>query len=490
VLFLGVPVLPPGSTGVRLYRVTNLRANASAISTGAIPSEIRALISVTPAANGAAGAPFPVTTISPSFPIDETTQTVGFIQAGLSTALRNITSGDDLASAGFGFSQCINRTTSDNATTGRQNSGIARLRFTEGFATSFKTRTFLEDEANGVTSPAPQPQNVPGFPYNSESGYYNPLITTFAGSFGSGLGTADFGTRLKATFSAIPAGTRVFVSVQEIAGTGGNRARLVGSETAPFFAQPATTIGTFGYVSGTTAVTGISVAEVTIVNGTGTAVWEITAHNPLEIGRVEFTVHVVWSSFDLANNLPAPGTGQVNMSFAPTPPAFSASDGANPQPATFPIPRFVDTSTAKNLFRTTICQTNLLFPFVTNQAGFDTGLAISNTSRDPFGTAIQSGTCTLNPYGANAPAAITTPVVTPDAVYATLASSAMPNFQGYVIAQCRFQYAHGFAFISDLGARNLAMGYLALVIPSATDGTRPADPFPNAGVGSGEQLGN
>ena len=42
------------------------------------------------------------------------------------------------------------------------------------------------------------------------------------------------------------------------------------------------------------------------------------------------------------------------------------------------------------------------------------------------------------------------------------------GFTGYMIAVCRFQYAHGFAFISDLGARNLAMGYLALVIPHPT----------------------
>jgi hypothetical protein len=59
-----------------------------------------------------------------------------------------------------------------------------------------------------------------------------------------------------------------------------------------------------------------------------------------------------------------------------------------------------------------------------------------------------------------------------------------------MIAQCRFQYAHGFAFISDVGARNLAMGYLALIIPADADADRDADPFPNGGAGSGEQLGN
>ena len=30
---------------------------------------------------------------------------------------------------------------------------------------------------------------------------------------------------------------------------------------------------------------------------------------------------------------------------------------------------------------------NLLFPFVTSISGFDTGIALSNTSTDPFGTA-------------------------------------------------------------------------------------------------------
>ena len=41
-----------------------------------------------------------------------------------------------------------------------------------------------------------------------------------------------------------------------------------------------------------------------------------------------------------------------------------------------------------------------------------------------------------------------------------------------MIANCNFQYAHGFAFVSDVGARNLAMGgYLALVLGTGR-GTR------------------
>ena len=50
-------------------------------------------------------------------------------------------------------------------------------------------------------------------------------------------------------------------------------------------------------------------------------------------------------------------------------------------------------------------------------------------------------------------------------IYVNTAQALVPNFQGYMIAVCNFQYAHGFAFISDVGARNLAMGYLALSYP-------------------------
>jgi hypothetical protein len=47
-----------------------------------------------------------------------------------------------------------------------------------------------------------------------------------------------------------------------------------------------------------------------------------------------------------------------------------------------------------------------------------------------------------------------------------------------MIAVCNFQYAHGFAFISDLGAQKLAMGYLALVIPDpgSSSNSRNASP--------------
>ena len=50
--------------------------------------------------------------------------------------------------------------------------------------------------------------------------------------------------------------------------------------------------------------------------------------------------------------------------------------------------------------------------------------------------------------------------------------SIAPNFEGYMIAVCNFQLAHGYAFISDLGAQKLAHGYLALILTNAATSTR------------------
>ena len=54
-----------------------------------------------------------------------------------------------------------------------------------------------------------------------------------------------------------------------------------------------------------------------------------------------------------------------------------------------------------------------------------------------------------------------------------------------MMATCEFQFAHGYAFISDFGSTKLAQGYQALVVP---DRLRVADPMTTSVSGSGEQL--
>jgi len=113
--------------------------------------------------------------------------------------------------------------------------------------------------------------------------------------------------------------------------------------------------------------------------------------------------------------------------------------------------------------------TNLMFNFVTNGNGFDTGLSISNTGLDPFGTtppACPGGVCqcVLSFVQGGVTTTKTFTPIPPGTTVTNVVSSLLPTFTGYMIAACNFPYAVGFAFISDLGARNLAMGYLPQVI--------------------------
>jgi hypothetical protein len=203
------------------------------------------------------------------------------------------------------------------------------------------------------------------------------------------------------------------------------------------------------------------------------------------------------------------------------------------------VPRFVPTPKTAEGFAVTRCRTLLLFPYVTNRNGYNTGIAISNTSRDdspgPFavngGAQPQTGPCTLYTYGGNngdanpiaqEPVESNVDVPAGGMYLMTLQTGgvvkgpagenegpigAAAGFEGYIIASCEFQYAHGYAFISDTQVARVAQGYLALIIPdragfvafgdeeggsaffgSASD--RPAMPF-NLGLGArsgGEQL--
>ena len=118
-----------------------------------------------------------------------------------------------------------------------------------------------------------------------------------------------------------------------------------------------------------------------------------------------------------------------------------------------------------------VAEDALLFPFVSNQVGFDTGIVIANTSLDPFGHSGQNGTCTLDYYGANAPASQTSQEIRAGSLLVMTLSGGgthgmpgAPNFQGYVIAKCTFPLARGYSVLSDLGMRRTAAGDKAELI--------------------------
>jgi hypothetical protein len=162
------------------------------------------------------------------------------------------------------------------------------------------------------------------------------------------------------------------------------------------------------------------------------------------------------------------------------------------------IPRFAGTVQSQSgFFGTGLCSTSLLFPYVTTQPGSSpwlTGLAIANTSSDPFSTAGQSGTCSMYFYGADGTGAATTKNVSfgaatvaagGDAFGSTTAIAAgtvatglisstnafgTGTFSGYAVAVCSFQYAHGYSFVIGTNSKGaFSNGYLALVLTGTTN---------------------
>jgi len=208
-------------------------------------------------------------------------------------------------------------------------------------------------------------------------------------------------------------------------------------------------------------------------DGNGYVIYGVCDTDPTD--REEFDVSLIaeW----VIDDTPDVGSASVTISYYPL-------DGSNFADADDPEPRFIDNSAdPEEWLSVDKCVTTLLFPFVTNQSGFDTGLAISNTSEDwgLSGIDAQEGECEIHYVGTDTSGNIPDEDITDSDVEAGdqlvwLLSSGgthgllgAPDFQGYILAACDFQYAHGYAFITDGfggGIPALAQGYLALVIPA------------------------
>jgi hypothetical protein len=127
-------------------------------------------------------------------------------------------------------------------------------------------------------------------------------------------------------------------------------------------------------------------------------------------------------------------------------------------------------------------RTRLLFPIVTNTAGFDTSIAVANTGQDSSGVVGKAGTCTLHYFGrlpnGNPPTrtseSTNRPVNVGETITMVLSTGGglglqgNPNFQGYVEVVCDFPFAHGWAFLTDgpIGQARIASTIPALVLPN------------------------
>lgn len=328
------------------------------------------------------------------------------------------------------------------------------------------TFTVLGNNTTSTTTGAARSSQDPGsFPIcvstASVSGFFRftELFASVFRTIGQEGSNATNSTQLRIIMGALPAGVAVWVPSGTFT-TGGVELTL-SAGTSTSTSEPTgspTLTKTYTAAAGDTSFAGTYqlVNATEVVYSVGTVSDQVNA-NQLNI---PFILRMSGS--------PSNGVGAVTAQGSLGPTGSSS------------FPRFVTTGTPVTAFSTTACATSLLFPYVTNDAGFDTGVAISNTTADAptFSTSNQSGTCTVNYYGVMADGgalpsqAVTSSIAAGRQAVFTLTGGGAgvapvrAGFSGYLISQCTFQLGHGFAFVSDLGARNLAMGYLALVLGS------------------------
>jgi hypothetical protein len=497
VTFYAVPVLPPATAGItRTYRITNIRVP---VPGGTIPNVLSSPVTATI-----------VTGTATALPLSQPSVVVGVVGRAMSATVAKPTA----------LTQCANPTKATAST----------ITFTEGFATAFKTRVVpggaLNLLANNSAANYPWAgqatnlpgstfnQNVPGglyggFAQNSESGFIFSALNGGTAGVSATAGLADYGTRLKAVFYNIPAGLTLYVSNTSL---GTAPTTLGGTSMTPYAVLVATNTGeatSDGSAFGNANVIGGSAPTQVAISadstGKAVAVWEVVNSNPSAQDVLQFGVYVSYTAgpattsnpygtpiTNLSTSVPVPGQpyNDVQLSLAPEPGGGTFTT-ANATGGSNPIPRFAVISTQEGPYLYIgLCQTSLLYPYITGAAGFDSGIAVANTSSDPWPTATkQTGSCTLYGYGVSVGATsntISTPVINgcdtiPNPLEGTncfgvvptgqvksvMASAVFPNFQGYVIAICNFQYAHGYAAVTDLGLRNLWSSYLALELSPA-----------------------
>jgi len=598
VIWLGVPLDPPGTTTNRIIRITNVRANAVGVGVSSTFTTSQIQMNVSVSGNT-------------SLSINNPQQIVAYVQKGLITTVANsrldfvqcnpenpdlylsTTStptprftvpayrGDnskcDSISAGSsagntsgspscspskegynmagGYNAAFNPffpTALANAVTATflgDNTPI--FRFQEGFASSWKAKNLTEFLVNGTfassitggsyqyngglenhTSPSgDNVQNVPGAIYNTESGFeYNhsniipspnppPGFGTTAvspgganndfGGTGNGLnnaGVADHGTRLALSLTNIPNGVAAFVPPIIYLYRQGNSLTTKGPNGDPTLYLAGFSTGVMvltntdanggGSFSGPSSLPTNSTPQAYLplaqVQTSGLVVYEILYTDPFSLEQADVPVVVSYNT-NLAANLPQTGINtQAAGGFAPFYSTAAAST-ASVYGSTPDVPRFIPASTPATIFTISTCACNLLFPYVASSSGYDTGIAVANSSTDPgstygFSGRPQNGTVqfwyygTIPATGASAPPSQTSAIVPTGQVLTYVlsngggsigtAANGLDNraagFVGYIIAQAGFQYCHAFAFIGALGAAptapGISEGYLGIVL--------------------------
>lgn len=529
ITFLGVPLVQPGSgpnAGSRTYRIKNIRVQVA--NSFQVSGSIQAIVAIQNA---------PANVL-----LNNSQGQVGLVQQGL--IFDTIGGGPFAQCLGFNLSGSNTfRTEGASSIDSISGLGTVRFTEGYGAAFKRRGFGGNLDVFNLESNPAYRDgsgQSNPAATYSTESGFYNTLwLPTSAGR----LGVASNGTRLRARFVGVPAGVRLYVSAQPVTSadgalpgtlvSSGNVGRIPrnGANTSGFFAGQGTFARNAAYAvssfnlsgngdlegfspntayafdvntassaggvvnvqgsaapgwggNGAAYFSGLEKTTVKLIrvpiaaDGTGIFFWEVLRADDLSSDVFNFLVAATFErSTSLvtdsgANAAVTNTTVQVSGNFAPL--------AANNAGASVPGFISVQPETLRSLFEITNCSTNLLYPFVSSATGFNTGIAVTNASKDPFGTVNETGTCRVFFYGSSAgggvdpaPQSFNKPVPAGQVATFNLLNGGpeygiqkVENFTGYLIISCNFRWAHGFAFLSDPSNLQTAHGYLALVLGS------------------------
>ena len=375
-------------------------------------------------------------------------------------------------SAGTTFQQCngVNESPDKNLI-----STTFNVEFIEGFALAFKPEN----------STTPQPV---GSQFLSESGYLYGSLASPGGSTVTNVGQASTGTNLVLNFTNIPQGVHIFVTDWQVPG---GTSQIPAPGSGPAITAYDFNTKTQGTSMNCSAWGYQSSHEVALTGGAGSVSWVVESiSSSLNYQKtISFGVAVSYTP-NTTLSLPAltvPPGGGVTGALGP----ISTTDWAVPLKNPEYIPRFLNNPISASVLSINPCNTLILFPYLTVKAGFDTGIALVNTSLDSpvIGTPTQHGACTMYYFddsaatGGTPPDPQTTCDIPPGGTVAfslmaggvgnktcangtTLTNTFIPaNWQGYGIASCNFQYGHGYAFVSDRNIPGLgSQGYLALIL--------------------------
>ena len=463
IYFPNIPLDPPVSGSTRTIRITNLRANATVFPAD---SGAASNVNVTVLFEGAAAVSLASNVI-----------TIGYVKNATGTTAVTLNTS--------AYTVCMSAKPADTTKIiipeAAGFDAAFRPRNLKQFSDNLTGTTYVYDTTKTVAIAAGSTdtaQATPGTKIYSETGFFMPTLGSAADvAVEHGIrkaGQANTGTQLQFTQGGAPTGVTITWPAIAYVYLGAAGSKDSAAKKGLAFLVSVNGVATLG---------GDAAAKTTTI--AGTIVYEIAFADPFQRESVEILPTTTYTLNTVTvNSYPAGTLLMSSVILGPSVVAATKTPGFNT----------VLAAAATPLIDMANCSCNLLFPWVTSTPEFGTGIAISNTSKDPTNAVLspvvpgytalaQTGLVNLYLFGTGVDpggAANATVVAKLQATSASVAAGTgttfsvaglSGNFQGYAIAQAKFQYCHGLALVYGTTS-GFSFSYLGLVMDGGASGAR------------------